>query len=112
MGTGVLRDGKILCVPGDCSLAGSWIQGSSGCFTHRAVFGRPLFSANAHSENVISTVTLCISVSEEHAISMMAKILRVSGDSSLREVLQEVGFDDRVDDVLTQRANCDDRHFL
>ena len=39
-----------------------------------------------------------------HAISGMAKIIRVSGDCSLREVLQEVGFDDGVDDVLMQRA--------
>ena len=42
----------------------------------------------------MSTVALCISVSEEHAISEMATFLRVSGDCSLREVLQEVGFDD------------------
>ena len=60
----------------------------------------------------MSTVALCISVSEGHTISEMAKILRVSGDCSLREVLLEVGFDDRVDDVLMQRANCDDRHFI
>ena len=51
-------------------------------------------------------------MSEGPTISEMAKILRVPGDCSLREVLQEVGFDDRVDDVLMQRANCDDRHFL
>ena len=50
--------------------------------------------------NKMSSVALCISMSEGHAISEMAKILRVSGDSSLREVLQEVEFDDRVDDVL------------
>ena len=40
------------------------------------------------------------------------EILRVSGDCSLHEVLQEVGFGDQVDDVLMQCANCDDRHFL
>ena len=54
----------------------------------------------------IFSIALCISVSEEACILRNGKILRVSGDCSLREVLQEVGFGDQVNDVLMQRANC------
>ena len=53
----------------------------------------------------MSTVALFISVSEGHAISEMAKILSVRLATSLCEVLQEVGFDDRVDDVLMYSCN-------
>ena len=80
-------------------------------YSARRVWTSAVFLHMRMLRNKMSTVALCLSVSEGHAISEMAKILRVSGDCS-REVLQEVGFDDRVDDVLMQRANCDDRHFL
>ena len=64
------------------------------------MFGRPLFLHMHMLRNKMSTVALFISVSEGHAISEMAKILSVRLATSLCEVLQEVGFDDRVDDVL------------
>ena len=59
----------------------------------------------------MSPVAMCIRVRGAR-VFRDGEILRVSGDSSLREVLQEVQFSDRVDDVLMQRAKCDDRHFL
>ena len=51
-------------------------------------------------------------MSERARVLIDGKILRVSGDCGLREVLQEIGFSNRLDDVLMQRAKCDDRHFL
>ena len=59
----------------------------------------------------MSPVAVCIRV-QGARVFRDGKILRVSGDCSLREVLQKVRFSDRVDDVLMQRAKCDDRHLL
>ena len=51
--------------------------------------------------NKMSSVARCISVSEAARVLRDGKIVRVSGDCSLREVLQEVGFGDIVDDGLS-----------
>ena len=52
----------------------------------------------------IFSVGLGISVFEGARVLRNGKTLRVSGDCSLCDVLQEVGFVDRVDDVL--RVPC------
>ena len=44
--------------------------------------------------NKMSCVALCISVSEAARVLRDVKIVRVSGDWSLRDMLQEVGFGD------------------
>ena len=49
------------------------------------------------------SIALCISVSEGACALRDGKILHVSGNCNLREVLQEVGFSDRVD-VLSVRT--------
>ena len=49
------------------------------------------------------SVALCISVSGGARVLRHGKIVHVSGDCSLREVLQEVGFGDRVNDVPSAR---------
>ena len=49
----------------------------------------------------MSSVALCISVSKGARVLRDGKILRVSGNCRLREVLQEVGLGDRVDNVYT-----------
>ena len=64
------------------------------------MFGWPLILCMHILRNKMSTVALCISVSEGARVFRDGKIVRVSGDCSLREVLQEVGFGDRADDVL------------
>ena len=58
--------------------------------------------------NKMSCVALYISVSEAALVLRDVKIVRVSGDWSLRDVLQEVGFGDRMDNVLNvQTATTD-----
>ena len=52
----------------------------------------------------MSSVALCISVSEGARILRDGKILSVSGKCRLREVLQEVGLGDQVDDVHSVRT--------
>ena len=47
-------------------------------------------------------------MSEAARVLRDGKIVHVSGDCSLREVLQEVGFGDRVDDVLSMRTATTD----
>ena len=46
-------------------------------------------------------VGLDISMFEGASVLRDGKILRVSGDCSLRELLQEIGFGDQVDNVLS-----------
>ena len=58
----------------------------------------------------MSSVALCVSVSEGARILRDGKILRVSGNCKHREVLQEVGLGDRVDDVPSVRTAT--THFL
>ena len=60
--------------------------------------------AHAHAETKIFSVSLCISVSEAAYVSRDGKTLCVSGSCSLREILQEVGFGDRVNDGLGERT--------
>ena len=56
----------------------------------------------------MSSIAVCISVSEAACVLRDGKIVRVSGDCSLREVLQEVGLRDPVDNVLSvQTATTD-----
>ena len=47
-------------------------------------------------------------MSEAARVLRDGKIVRVSGDCSLRKVLQEVGFGDRVDDVLSVQTTTTD----
>ena len=69
------------------------------------MFGRLLLFEHANAEIYkMLSVALCISVSEGHAFLRDGKILQVSGDCSLREVLQKVGLSDRVDNVLSVRT--------
>ena len=51
-------------------------------------------------------------MSEGTRVLRDGKILCVSGNCRSREVFQEVAFSNRLNDVLMQHANCDDRHFL
>ena len=54
------------------------------------------------------SVGLGISVSKGAHVLKDGKILRVPGDCSLCEVLQEVGFGDQVDDVLSMQTATTD----
>ena len=56
----------------------------------------------------MSSVALCVSVSEGACVLRDGKILCVSGNCRLREVLQEVGLGDRVDDVHSVRTATTD----
>ena len=56
------------------------------------MFGRSLFLHVRMLKNKMPAVALCISVSDGHAISEMAKIVRVTGDCSLREVFVAGGW--------------------
>ena len=58
------------------------------------VFGAPLLLHMHMMRNKMFSVALCISVSEGRHILRDGKILHVSGDCSLREVLQVVAFGD------------------
>ena len=56
----------------------------------------------------MSSVALCISASEEACVLRNGKILHVSGNCRLREVFQEVGLGDRVNDVHSVRTATTD----
>ena len=56
----------------------------------------------------MSCVALCVSVSEGAHVLRDGTILHVSGNCRLREVLQEVGLGDRVDDVHSMRTATTD----
>ena len=56
----------------------------------------------------MSSIAVCISVSEAARVLRDGKIVRVSGDCSLREVLQEVGLRDPVGTVLSVRTATTD----
>ena len=58
----------------------------------------------------MSSVALCVSVSEGARVLRDGKILRVSGNCRLCEVLQEVGLGDRVDDVHGVRTTTTDTY--
>ena len=47
-----------------------------------------------------SSIALCISVSESTHLLKDGTVLRVCADCNLREVLREVGYGDRLDDVI------------
>ncbi len=54
------------------------------------------------------SVALCVSVSEGACVLRDGKILHVSGNCRFREVLQELGLGDLVDDVHSVRTTTTD----